>query len=90
MRDKKITPSRPKQAKRRFEVIAIYSIHRLQLYNFFRLRQCAESDTLRHSLTMLAPQMTINTHGQRAAVTVSKPFAHGWNINARLNAKRGE
>ena len=34
--------------------------------------------------------MAINFHGQRTAVTVTKPFAHGWNINARFNAKRGE
>ena len=36
---------------------------------------------------MLIAQMTINFHGQRAAVFMTEPAAHCGNINTRLDAK---
>src|SRR6266513_1991873 len=46
--------------------------------------------TLRLRDAMLAPQMTVRFHCQRAAVLVSKPPGNGRNIHAAFNAARGE
>src|SRR4030095_6118146 len=49
-----------------------------------------ESHLLRHRSRVLIAQMTIDLHGQRAAIFVSKPTADCWNVNARLNASRSK
>ncbi len=49
-----------------------------------------EGDPLGHLGGMLIAQMAVGSHGQRAAVPVSQPARHGWNIYAGLNTARGE
>ena len=39
---------------------------------------------------MLVPQMAISAHRQCAAVLVSQPTRHCWNVHARLDAARGK
>ena len=39
---------------------------------------------------MLLTEVSVNVHGQRTAVLVAKPSADGWDVNARLDAGRGE
>ena len=49
-----------------------------------------EIDELRHAGGMLVAEMAVNFHCQRAAVLVAEPSRDGRNVNAALNATRGE
>ncbi len=49
-----------------------------------------EGDSLRHIGGMLVPQMTIGSHGQRAAVFMSQPPGDRRNVNARFDTSRGK
>ena len=39
---------------------------------------------------MLVAEVAVNFHGQRAAVFVAEPAGDGRDVNAALNAARGE
>jgi len=53
-------------------------------------RRIRKSDLLSHCRRVLVTQMTVRLHCQCAAVFVSQPAAHRWDVDTRFNAPRGK